>query len=101
MQALAKRIMRLATPPVVMNAPDRMKNGIASSVKCSEVSNSLSASEASESCAKNMIVSSDESPSAIAIGMPRSMNVNSRMNRIAVVIAALSSRRARLRPRRP
>ncbi len=32
MQALAKRIMRFATPPVVMNAPPRMKNGIASSV---------------------------------------------------------------------
>ena len=38
MQALAKRIIRLATPPVVMKVPPRMKNGIASSVKCSEVS---------------------------------------------------------------
>ncbi len=38
MQALAKRIIRLATPPVVMNVPPRMKNGIASSVNCSEVS---------------------------------------------------------------
>jgi hypothetical protein len=32
MQALAKRIIRLATPPVVMKAEARMKNGIASSV---------------------------------------------------------------------
>jgi hypothetical protein len=32
MQALAKRIIRLATPPVVMKAPPRMKNGIDSSV---------------------------------------------------------------------
>ncbi len=38
MQALAKRIIRLATPPVVMKVPPRMKNGIASSVNCSEVS---------------------------------------------------------------
>ena len=52
MQALAKRIIRLATPPVVMKVPPRMKNGIASSVNCSEVSKSLSDSEASESWAK-------------------------------------------------
>jgi hypothetical protein len=32
MHALAKRIIRFATPPVVMNAPPRMKNGIASRV---------------------------------------------------------------------
>ena len=38
MHAFAKRIIRRATPPVVMNAPDRMKNGIASSVNCDAVS---------------------------------------------------------------
>ena len=32
MQALAKRIMRRATPPVVRKVPPRMKYGIASSV---------------------------------------------------------------------
>ena len=31
-QAIAKLIMRRATPPVVMKVPARMKNGIASSV---------------------------------------------------------------------
>ena len=31
-QAIAKLIMRRATPPVVMKLPARMKNGIASSV---------------------------------------------------------------------
>ena len=31
-QALAKSIRRRATPPVVMNAPDKRKNGIASRV---------------------------------------------------------------------
>ena len=40
------------------------ENGIASSVKCSEVSNNLSESEASESLPKNRIVSSDDRPSA-------------------------------------
>ncbi len=35
--AMAKLIMRLATPPVVRKLPARMKNGIASSVKCSKV----------------------------------------------------------------
>ena len=31
-QAIAKRMMRRATPPVVRNTEDRMKNGIASRV---------------------------------------------------------------------
>jgi hypothetical protein len=54
-------------------------------VKCSEVSNSLSDSEASESLPKNRIVSTDDRPSATAIGMPSSMNANSMTNRAAVV----------------
>jgi hypothetical protein len=90
MHAMAKRIMRFATPPVVMKAPERMKNGIASSVKCSLVSKSLSASDGRESCPKKRIVSTDDRPSAIAIGMPISMNANSMTNRIAVVMCVRS-----------
>ena len=48
--------MRRATPPVVMKEPPKIKNGMASSVYCSEVSNSFSVSEASESCANIKIV---------------------------------------------
>jgi hypothetical protein len=77
--------MRRATPPVVMKAPARMKNGIASSVNCSEVSNSLSESDASESRPNRRIVSTDDNPSATAIGMPSSMNANSIANSAPVV----------------
>ncbi len=45
---------------------------------------------------RRRIVSSDDSPSAIAIGMPTSMNANSRTNSAAVVMIA---HRPRLRPR--
>src|SRR3546814_7484262 len=43
--AMAKRIMRLATPPVVMKAPASTKKGMAIRVKCSEVSNIFRRSE--------------------------------------------------------
>src|SRR6185369_14832859 len=89
-QALAKRIIRRATPPVVRNAPARMKNGIARSVNCSEVSKSLSATEPSESRPTAMIAMTELRPSEIAIGMPIAMKTNNRMKRSAAVIARRS-----------
>ena len=86
--ALAKRIMRRATPPVVMKEPPRIKKGIASSVYCSDVSNSLSVSDASESCAKIRIVSNDDRPRAMATGMPISINTKSKIKSRAIVIYA-------------
>src|SRR5690606_32337373 len=62
--ATAKRIMRLATPPVVMNAPASTKKGMAMSVKCSDVSYILSESEARESAPKKKMVRMDDRPSA-------------------------------------
>ena len=48
-QAIENRMIRRATPPVVMKDEARMKNGIASRVKCpSNASNSVPATEASE-----------------------------------------------------
>src|SRR5690554_6206605 len=84
--ATAKRIIRLATPPVVMKAPARTKKGIAMSVKCSDVSYIFSDNEARESVPKKKMVRMDERPNATATGMPRNMNPNSMMKSAAIVI---------------
>src|SRR5690606_14472664 len=86
--AMAKRIMRLATPPVVMKAPASTKNGIAIKVKCSDVSNIFRESEASESWPNTNMVSIEESPSDTATGMPMNMKTKSMMKSAAVVISA-------------
>ena len=87
-EALAKRIIRRATPPVVMKAPASTKNGMAISVKCSDVSYILRDSEASESVPKNRMVRMEESPRATATGVPMNMNTNSMTKSAIVVICA-------------
>ncbi len=90
----AKSIIRRATPPVVRKLPARMKNGIASSVNCSMVWKNFRISDARLSLAKSRIVSSEDRPSAIAIGMPMMRRTNSATNRNAVVIGRPPSRQA-------
>src|SRR5690606_11065821 len=85
--AMAKRIMRLATPPVVMKAPASTKKGIAMSVKCSDVSYIFSDKDASESWPKKRMVRMEDRPSATATGVPMNMNTNSMMKRAVVVIS--------------
>src|SRR6056297_3808487 len=66
-QAIEKRMIRCATPPVVMNDEARMKNGIASRVKCpSKASNRVCAMEASEDSENHSRNSVEDNPSATA-----------------------------------
>ena len=70
-QAMEKRMMRRATPPVVMKDEARMKNGMASRVKCpSKAANSVWATEASELSENHSRKSVELRPSATAIGTP-------------------------------
>src|SRR6056297_4042783 len=70
-QAMEKRMMRCATPPVVMKLEARTKNGIASRVKCpSKAENSVCAMEASEESENHKRNNVELSPSETAIGTP-------------------------------
>src|SRR3546814_17848018 len=100
---MVKLVMRRATPPVVMKAPPRMKNGIDSRVYWSMVAKNFSAREASESCANSMMVSMLDRPSEMLIGTPIVIMPNSITNRNRIFIAAAPRRRpqyarAALRP---
>src|SRR5690625_107028 len=53
-EALAKRIIRRATPPVVIKHPASTKKGMAIRVKCSDVSYSLRASDARQQYRPNL-----------------------------------------------
>ena len=67
--AIEKRMIRCATPPVDMKDDARMKNGIASSVACpSNASKSVCATEASELSEKISRKRIDEKPRLTAIG---------------------------------
>ena len=88
-QAIEKRISRLATPPVDIKTPPKIKKGIASSVKCSEVSKIFRAIEAIESLPKNKIDKILESPREIEIGIPINKNTNRIVKRNIDVIYLL------------
>ena len=78
--AVAKWIMRRATPPWVRKLPARMKNGIAMISKLSSPVNSLSATDSMRtSVSVNMKVSTVR-PSEIETGMPVSISAISRTN---------------------
>ena len=78
--AVAKLIMRRATPPCVRKPPARMKNGIAMISKLSSPVNSLSATDSVRtSVSVNMKVSTVR-PSEIDTGMPVSISASSRTN---------------------
>ena len=74
-----------------------MKNGIASSVNCSMVWKNFSTSDARLSCANSRIVSIEDRPSDIAIGMPMMRNDEQRdeqedgVHRCTVVASGVSS----------
>ena len=70
-QAMEKRMIRRATPPVVMKHDARTKNGIASSVKWpSKAENSVKATEASELSENQSRNRTEDIPSVTAIGTP-------------------------------
>ena len=92
-QATENRMIRRATPPVVMKADARMKNGIASSVKCpSKASKSVPATEASELSEKTRRNSVEDSPSATAIGTPSKRSPITIENRRTTSITAAPPR---------
>jgi hypothetical protein len=81
---VAKRIIRLATPPWVRKLPARMKNGIAMISNFSMPVNSFSATDSmGTSVRKNRKVRTVR-PSEIEIGMPVSISTTSRPKMMAV-----------------
>ncbi len=74
-QAIENRMIRRATPPVVMKDEARMKKGMARSVKWpSKASKSVCAMEASEVSENHKRNSMDDRPSETAIGTPINRN---------------------------
>ena len=81
--AVAKLIMRRATPPWVRKLPARMKNGIAMISNFSMPVNSFSATDSSGTCVKPNRKVSTVKPNEIEMGMPVSMST-SRMRKMMV-----------------
>ncbi len=70
-QATENRMIRRATPPVVMKLEARMKKGMARSVKWpSKAENSVCATEANELSENQSKNRTDDNPSDTAIGTP-------------------------------
>src|SRR5512139_3168577 len=67
---VAKRMMRAATPPVVRNAPDRMKNGMAMMANWSSPVNRRCDTISTGMVEKAYRNASTDMPSAMEIGMP-------------------------------
>ena len=98
--ALAKLIIRLATPPWVRKLPARMKNGTAMISKFSMPVNSLSATDSTGTVVKPKMKVSTVSPSAIETGMPVSISASSSPKMISALIDdAPRSRRTAPAPR--
>ena len=87
--AVAKLIIRRATPPWVRKLPARMKNGIAMISNFSMPVNSLSATLSIGTCVIVNRKVSTVRPSEIEIGMPVSINAISSPKMMAAVMTCL------------
>lgn len=90
--AVAKLIMRRATPPWVRKLPARMKNGIAMISNFSMPVNIFSATDSSGTSVKMNMKLSTVRPSATPTGMPIAMRTTSRP-KITIVLVILACSR--------
>ncbi len=80
--AIATRIIRLATSPFDMKVEAKIKNGIARSVYFCPEENNDRATEDIESVEKNAMINTLERPKDTAIGTPKNNNVSTSANKI-------------------